>query len=120
MRLVIVLAAILFGSASASASEDPGADFKKADHELNVTYKAIEARLADDPASKARLVHAQRAWIGFRDAECTFQSSGEDGGSVAPMIVTICQAAMTADRADQLKAYLNCEEGDLSCPVPAE
>lgn len=120
MRLAVVFAAVLSGTVVASASDDPAADLKNADHDLNVTYKAIEARLANDPASRSRLVHAQRAWISFRDAECTFQSSGEDGGSVAPMIATICQAAMTADRADQLKAYLNCEEGDLSCPVPSE
>lgn len=120
MRFAVVLAAILSGTIASFASDDPAADLKKADHELNLTYKQIEARLADDHAAKSRLIHAQRAWIAFRDAECTFQSSGDDGGSIAPMIVATCDTALTTDRTQQLKAYLNCEEGDLSCPVPAD
>lgn len=120
MRLVAIIAAVLTGTVTAFASDDIAADFKKADHQLNATYKAVEERLSDDHPAKSRLVHAQHAWIAFRDAECTFQSSGEDGGSVAPTIVALCQTALTEDRTTQLKAYLNCEEGDLSCPVPSE
>lgn len=120
MRLTIVIATILAGTIGAFASDDPAADLKKADHELNTIYKQIEARLADDHAAKSRLVHAQRAWIAFRDAECTFQSSGDDGGSIAPTIIELCRAGLTSDRTEQLKAYLNCEEGDMSCPVPAD
>lgn len=123
MRITAAVAVTLLGLSTAHASDDPLADpfagFKKADKELNETFKQIEHRLADDPAAKDRLVHAQRAWIAFRDAECTFQSSGEDGGTVAPSIVALCQTGLTSDRTDQLKVYLNCEEGDLSCPVPA-
>ena len=120
MRFAAVLAAYLACTITAVASDDVAADFKKADRELNTVYRAVEARLADDRAAKTRLVQAQRAWIAFRDAECTFKSSGSDGGSVAPTITTICKTALTADRTEQLHAYLNCEEGDLSCPVPAD
>lgn len=99
---------------------DPAADLETADRELNDVYRQVEGRLSDDPDATSRLLHAQRAWIAFRDAECTFQSSGEDGGSVAPIIVAGCRANLTMDHTAQLKVYLNCEEGDLSCPVPAQ
>ena len=118
-QLVAVLATTISLSASAALAQDPNADFKKADKELNTTFKEVEKRLADDASGKARLVAAQKAWIAFRDAECQFQSSGVDGGSAAPMVALGCQATLTSNRTEQLKAYLNCQEGDLSCPVPS-
>lgn len=120
MRLTVTLAFTLAGLGAAWASDDLSADFQQADKALNETFRQIEHRLADDPGAKTRLVHAQRAWIAFRDTECAFQSSGEDGGSAAPMVIMACQTALTAERTEQLKAYLNCEEGDLACPVPSE
>ncbi|MET3793231.1 lysozyme inhibitor LprI family protein [Aquamicrobium terrae] len=120
MRLAFALLSILSTAGIVHASDDPAADYQKADRELNNTFKQIEHRLSDDPGGKSRLVHTQRAWIAFRDAECAFQSSGEDGGSAAPLVIAACRAALTSERAAQLKTYLNCEEGDLACPVPSE
>lgn len=117
---IIALTGLSLTCFAAFAGSDPVTDFKRADTALNATFKRIEHRLSDDPGGKTRLVKAQRAWIAFRDAECTFQSSGDDGGSAAPMVSTACKAALTTDRAKQLKVYLNCQEGDLACPVPAE
>lgn len=34
------------------------------------------------------------------------------------MLLAGCLAELTEARAAQLDAYLACEEGDLSCPVP--
>jgi hypothetical protein len=31
-----------------------------------------------------------------------------------------CLDALTAKRVEDFKVYLKCEEGDLSCPVPAQ
>jgi len=116
----MLAASVALSLAATAALADPGSDFKKADQMLNQTFKKVQKRLDDDADGKARLVKAQRAWIAFRNAECTFQSSGDDGGSVAPMIVAGCQAELTEDRTKQLKTYLNCQEGDLACPVPAQ
>jgi uncharacterized protein YecT (DUF1311 family) len=93
--------------------------FEKSDAELNKLYKEIEARLKDDPDTKKLLVTAQRSWVAFRDAECDFQASGSSGGSVAPMIYSMCLDGLTKSRIEDFKGYLQCEEGDLSCPVPA-
>ncbi|MGB3832858.1 MAG: lysozyme inhibitor LprI family protein [Mesorhizobium sp.] len=121
MRLPLALTAALSLAVSAVfADSDPNADFQKADRALNQTFRQIEKRLADDASGKARLVTAQKAWIAFRDAECTFQSSGEDGGTAAPMVATSCRATLTEERTKQLKAYLHCQEGDLACPVLAQ
>lgn len=92
--------------------------YKAADVELNKLYREIEQRLGDAATSRKQLVAAQRAWVAFRDAECAFVSSAVDGGSAHPMVADLCLAAVTQKRIEDLKQYLNCEEGDLSCPVP--
>ena len=119
MRFLLAVVATLSLAATAVLA-DPASDFKGADQALNQTFKQIQKRLTDDSDGKARLVKAQRAWIAFRNAECTFQSSGDDGGSAAPMVTAACQAELTKNRSTQLKAYLNCQEGDLACPVPSK
>jgi uncharacterized protein YecT (DUF1311 family) len=93
---------------------------KAADKELNALYQQINARLKDSPESKKQLIGAQRAWIGFRDAECKFSASGVEGGSVYPLIYSNCITDLTKARVEAFKTYLKCQEGDLSCPVPGQ
>lgn len=130
LKPVIAAAIILLAALPAAAQQDcpddsqaglnqcAGDAYKKADAALNATYKQVMARLKDSEDSAKSLVAAQRAWIAYRDAECDFISSGVEGGSTRPMIVAQCLEQLTTQRADDLKALLNCEEGDLSCPVP--
>ena len=130
LKPAIAAAAILFAALPAAAQDCPDesqaglnqcADeaYKKADTALNATYKEVMARLKDSEDTAKSLVAAQRAWIAYRDAECDFIASGVEGGSALPMIVLQCREQETTRRTDELKALLNCEEGDLSCPVPA-
>ena len=128
-RLLLVLTPLLF-VAAAQADDCANAitqgemnqcaaqEKKAADNELNSLYKQITARLKDNPEAKQSLVKAQRAWIGFRDAECNFSASGVEGGSVYPLIYGNCITALTKARVETFKTYLKCKEGDLSCPVP--
>jgi uncharacterized protein YecT (DUF1311 family) len=102
----------------ATMNQCAGQAFKAADKELNTLYQQVTGRLKDNPDGKKLLVNAQRAWISFRDAECKFSASGVDGGSVYPLIYSDCLTAMTKTRVEALKQYLQCEEGDMSCPVP--
>jgi len=95
------------------------AAYKESDKKLNELYKQIEARLKDDADTKKLLVQAQRDWIKFRDAECGFQTAEAAGGSMMPMLVTQCMDDLTQTRVEDFEGYLNCEEGDMSCPVPA-
>ena len=94
-------------------------DHARADKELNAVYHKVTGRLTDEHETKSALVKAQRAWIAYRDAECDFRVSGMDGGTAAPMVGTQCRTELTEDRSRALQSYLDCEEGDLSCPLPA-
>jgi len=98
--------------ASLNACADRGA--RKADAALDRAYAEVMSRL--EPAGKARLRDAQRAWLAFRDKECAFESSGADGGSVAPMVALNCFAALTDQRIRALAGFRVCTEGDVSCP----
>jgi uncharacterized protein YecT (DUF1311 family) len=91
--------------------------YKASDAKLNALYHKIEKRLGDDDA-KRLLVKAERAWIAFRDAECGFAASTVTGGSAYPMIQAMCLDDLTQKRIADFQQYLNCEEGDMSCPVP--
>lgn len=104
-------------STQSAMNECADKQYKQADSQLNALYKQINSRLQDSPDSKKRLVSAQRAWVAFRDAECAFAASGVEGGSVYPMIYNGCLAELTEKRVAAFKTYLDCQEGDLSCPV---
>ncbi|MBY8936104.1 lysozyme inhibitor LprI family protein [Pseudomonas fluorescens] len=129
-RLLLALTPLLFtpfahaavdcanASDQATMNQCAGRDFKAADKELNTVYQQITGRLKDNPDGKKLLVSAQRAWLGFRDAECKFSSSGVTGGSVYPWVYSSCLTGVTKVRVEALKQYLKCEEGDMSCPVP--
>jgi uncharacterized protein YecT (DUF1311 family) len=93
--------------------------FQKADAELNDLYRDFERRVTD-PQSQKLLTAAERAWVTFRDAECTFSTASSTGGSVHPMAFSVCLERLTAARIGDFKRYLQCDEGDLSCPFPAK
>ena len=84
-----------------------------ADRRLNDVYAGLvntlkhpgdPIEMRDDPEIMRRLVAAERAWIVFRDAECSYHSSymlhgtGEDGADTA------CVYAQTKTRVTTLTA----------------
>jgi uncharacterized protein YecT (DUF1311 family) len=129
----ILPAAILFSVASAPAfgmdcadqtqsglDKCADASFQRADHALNDPYRGVVRRLGGDEHKKRFLAAAETAWIALRDAECNFAVSSTEGGSIYPMEYSLCLEGETQKRTKDLQAYLHCEEGDLSCPVPAQ
>jgi len=88
-------------------------DAASADTALNAVYKALAGRLA--PADQKRLREAQRAWIPFRDKECSFRTRPYADGSVYSSLIGVCKAELTKARLAQLQHQLQCPEGDLSC-----
>ena len=96
------------------------ADFQRADKALNDAYREVLRRLAGDEHKKQLLRAAEQAWVAFRDAECKFAVSSTENGSIYPMETLLCLADETRERTKTIDAYLHCEEGDLSCPVPAQ
>jgi uncharacterized protein YecT (DUF1311 family) len=95
------------------------ASYQKADAALNRSYKEILHRLKDDSATTKLLVEAQKAWIAYRDAECAFSSSANKGGTIYPMVFSICLEGLTKNRTAELDVYLKCGDGGMGCPVPA-
>ncbi|CAB3655196.1 lysozyme inhibitor LprI family protein [Achromobacter pestifer] len=134
MRIAIATAAALILAAGAQAQPLNCANaatqtdmnlcadqaYRKSDADLNKAYKTVIDRLKDDRTTTTQLQAAQKAWLFFRDAECAFSSSGTTGGSAYPMVLTQCLDKLTQARTKELLAYLKCEEGDLSCPVPGK
>lgn len=92
------------------------AQYQAADQKLNETYQNALTRAAT--AQKALLKKAQSAWVAVRDADCALISSGTEGGSAQVMVANQCLADKTAEREAFLASLLQCEEGDMSCPLP--
>ena len=128
MKRYLIAGAALLLSAGALADECDKAttqlelntcsaqQYQAADNQLNQTYQAAVKR-AEAP-QRELLKKAQQAWIALRDADCAFIGSGTEGGSVQPMIVNQCLAEKTVEREAFLASLMQCEEGDLSCPLP--
>ena len=89
------------------------ADYQAADAKLNAAYQELVRR--NDETSNKLLQAAQRAWIAFRDAECTYSTADSEGGSIHPMEVSQCLAALTDERIKQLTSDANCKLSDPSC-----
>ena len=121
MRAVLIgvaAAALLFAATPALADEADGIDcahamaqqdmnicadrdYQRADAVLNSAYrKAMEGL---DEHNRDLLRTAQRAWIAFRDAECTYESAPNEGGSIHPLIYSGCLTALTMARTKQLR-----------------
>ena len=72
----------------------------KQDARLNENYKRLMSKLSEE--RKKALLEAQRAWIRFRDANCTFWDDPA-GGQSAAVTAKECILTTTADRASELE-----------------
>jgi uncharacterized protein YecT (DUF1311 family) len=93
-----------------------GRGFNDIDGRLDTLYRTMISKY--DAPNRALLETAQQRWRAYRDAECAFETNGTTGGTINSMMVTKCRTAKTIARIDELKAQLECEEGDLLCNRP--
>ena len=130
-RFLLALAPVMFTSMAVAVDCDNASDqatmnqcaaqqHAAADKELNALYQQITTRLKGQPDRRKLLVGAQRAWVAFRDAECTFSASGVEGGSLYPLVYSNCTTDLTKSRVQTFKNYLKCQEGGVGCPVPGQ
>jgi uncharacterized protein YecT (DUF1311 family) len=114
MALLATQPPLCGGESQAEMNMCARADFERADAELNRVWgEMIAAARAGDAeidrswdrraGSEEVLREAQRAWITFRDAHCTFEGYEARGGSMEPMLVSSCMARLTEDRTRQLR-----------------
>ncbi len=93
-------------------------DARRADVALNEVYGRLMAKI--EPADQARLREAERAWLAFRDKECTFLTGGgpNQQGTIWPMMYSQCIAAVTQERVSDLRPQLKCPSWNMECGVP--
>jgi uncharacterized protein YecT (DUF1311 family) len=74
MKQVITIAflSLLFPTISFAQTVETelSAEYEKADKQLNIVYNKLKNQLG--PIDKTALIEAQRAWITFRDSNCSF------------------------------------------------
>lgn len=94
-------------------TECSGDRFTRADAALNAVY----GHMAQDPALADRLAKlrtAERAWVAYRKAQCDFEGSRAEGGSMQPMLEADCASALTERRTKDLTGVLACTH-DATC-----
>lgn len=100
----------------ADLNQSACANFDQADQTLNRVYQQIRQRYQGDRAFLEKLKLSQRAWIAFRDAELEALYPDENKqisyGSIYPMCACGEKARLTLERIDQLRRWLDVEEGD--------
>jgi len=76
------------------------AETKVQDTRLNKAYSGLMGQLSAE--RKKQLQEAQRAWIKYRDSNCSFYMD-PDGGSIATLNNQNCILNSTASRAQELE-----------------
>jgi uncharacterized protein YecT (DUF1311 family) len=84
----------------AEMNQCAGENYALSDNKLNEVYQYVKSNL--NAEGQAQLTQAEQAWIAFRDAECEFERSRYEGGSIAPLIFASCMEQITDIRIDEL------------------
>ncbi len=87
--------------------------FKASDKQLNEKYHELYE--ASSEAGRLKLQQAQRAWIAYRDAQCTFDTMGSVGGSMHAQTYSTCVDMLTQAQTKIVNQQLNCDDGDMTC-----
>ena len=87
------------------------AEFGIQDGRLNTVYKKLMRMFgADEPKRAESLRAAQKLWVQFRDANCTYVASEAEGGSMQPLEFNECKLTMTVERTTELAGELGPEK----------
>ena len=90
-------------------------DYRKADAAMNAQWAETRAAMlawdkatppSDDNGAAKRLLASQRAWLAFRDATCDVEGYSVEGGSMQPLVISSCLAALTTRRTEELKSLV--------------
>jgi uncharacterized protein YecT (DUF1311 family) len=92
--------------------------FRRADAELNSVWPEVRAAMqqrdrewprgtADRrPGFWATTLESQRAWLRYRDAQCTIHGYAARGGTMESMLVSGCRRQLTEARIAELRALM--------------
>ncbi len=79
-----------------------GRELDRANVRLNAAYAKVLKGMSDDPKGVELLRSAERAWVDFREKNCSYQAHGEEGGSLYPTMVATCEIKMTDLRTKEI------------------
>ena len=90
------------------------ADFERADRRLNAVYAKVRAAMRERDGElqpqwrgvEKSLVEGQRGWVAYRDGHCVVAGSHARGGSMEPLLVWGCKAALTGARTTELSELI--------------
>lgn len=109
-------------STQAEMNDCYGAEYQKEDARLNRVYRKVMEYLQRDLAQAGSdqglkqsaqtaiddLKAAELAWIKYRDLQCEAAGQQYEGGTMRPMIHSVCMAMVTEHRVQEIKqAYEN-------------
>lgn len=121
MIRITVMAALLiatpaFAQTQAQMNQTAGSQYKAADaamtRQWQRTYAYMKGRDAQDRSRGGGFGYAvatlasQRAWLAFRDAQCTIEGGEFAGGSMQPLANAQCKTRLTRERTAQLAKLL--------------
>lgn len=117
MRTILLSAILLAAPAAAQTQAQmnarAAAGWRAADAAMTREWRATLAYMkrldaGDDTRGggfgyAAATLASQRAWLGFRDAQCAIEGGEAAGGSLQPMLRAGCLARMTRERTVQIR-----------------
>jgi uncharacterized protein YecT (DUF1311 family) len=101
------------GSSNASINQCMSNIFVERDQTLNSTYQqAMQIAKTDDAnsstanssANQSGLKAAEKAWLAYRDAECTAEGATMDGGTGTGGVIIGCKTRMTEARTAEINS----------------
>lgn len=119
MKPLILLAALVAAipvaaQTQAQMNAQAGAQWKRADAAMNAQWKRTNSYMKRRDAQNgsrgggfgyaAALLASQRAWLQFRDSQCTIEGGQFAGGSMQPLARANCLARLTRERTKQLES----------------
>lgn len=116
LSIALVMAAPAAAQTQAQMNAQAGNEWKAADAALTAqwkrTYAYMKGRDAQDRSRgggfgyAAATLESQRAWIAFRDRQCTIEGGQFAGGSMQGMVRAQCLTRLTRERTKQLGALI--------------
>jgi uncharacterized protein YecT (DUF1311 family) len=76
----------------------------RTDGQINALAKSVFSLLPDS-AARRRFDKASSAWLAYRRADCLSVSDVFEGGTQAPVLYALCEAARNAQRLKDLRAF---------------
>ena len=93
------------GETNAGMIRCTGEEYDAWDARLNTAYSTYMQSL--ELPRDAGLREAQRAWMALRDADCSFEASAFEGGSMQPLVSAGCQRDYAARRTLRLLDWID-------------